>query len=324
MLGAGGDWLGLHARLTAAHGQGPDGLRAGLADLLDHHRSYASQVLLPAMLLHGHEDTADLRLMRGGVRGPSRVVRWAETLLSSGRGVRRMLEASRRWHADAARIRAAMPASTAMPDRWPRAWPTAVVHGVRVAEVTDREGLDAEGMRGADGHGDHGLAHCVGGYAAACLEGRSRVLSLRDAVDGTRLSTAEVCHDATGPHVAQHRGHRNATPPTRCMAALAAYVGDVADGRLNLDEAALAAVASSRPALTAAGYDFEAVGAWEAVRDAWDPHVPRHLRGVRSGDLARMMEGLASRKGPIWCPSPYRSPPAARAHDHDDHAGPHP
>ncbi len=276
MLGSKGDWPGYLRRLDSAHGRGEDGLQGAVEDLLDMREAYAAEVLGPALhATHGHAT--------GDVAGT-----YAPSLLQDGRRLCRILEASRRWHhgrhaiLDVVRRHAPKGARR----EWPRAWPTAASDGVRVVELTSVEELRAEGSKGIDRDGVPGLSHCVGGHADRCMSGHARVLSLRrdGEGEGSRLSTAEVAWSGGRASVIQHRASRNATPGVEAARALSAYVEAIGKGKLTVDEAALAPV-GGRGHGPDASYDHRAAGAWEEVRAAWDPFVPRRLRGASPDHL---------------------------------------
>ena len=54
------------------------------------------------------------------------------------------------------------------------------------------------------------MAHCVGGYAKACREGRVRVYSIRDPLTDERLATLALAPGASGWEVRELRGRANA------------------------------------------------------------------------------------------------------------------
>ncbi len=277
-----GDWTAFQARLTAAHGGESGRLAARLRDMADHHGSYARQVLEPAVALAKVD----------GVGLPPFVPRGAATrLLADGRRLCRQLDDSRRWHAAQARILGDLAAFAPVPDApraWPPAWPEWGDGDLLVRELTTAAELMDEGAAGTDIDGCEGLHHCVGGYAASCLAGSSRILSIRRVAGDApgRLSTVEV---ALRPHpkALQHLGRRNAAPPSAATSALAIYMGLVQAGDLPVDRGALHAVRGSGRMSVQAGYDFAAPGAWDRARDLWDPFVPRRLRGIGFGSLAR-------------------------------------
>ncbi len=295
LLDARGDWPWYLRRLCRAHGGPHTALAAALQDRRDVDMAYAAEVLGPAAALADE---------RGNAHWWGHV---AQALLGDGRRLCGQLEASRRWHAGRHAVMAVVTRhpNGAAPSAWPVAWPTVARAGITVAELTTRAALAAEGARGRDADGIRGLTHCVGGYVGACLSGRSRILSLR-APDGSRASTAEVTwdHGTRKPRVVQHRGLRNSVPPVEALRALEGYVEDVEAGRVMVDDEALAPLPGGDADDRRWPYDHLAPGAWQEVRDAWDPFVPRRLRGIAPEalvSLARMVD-VPSREG--WRPVP--------------------
>ncbi len=298
MLNARGDWGGLGRRLAAA--TGTEGLNGGLvrsvADVADMVRAYSNQVVVPAVALAGLPPLGHCAVTR------------SRNLILSGRTVCRILDSSRRWHAHAAAIAAALP-SAGTTDSWPAALPDLRRGAVTVTVLATRGDLIDEGTSGPDRHGVRGLSHCVGGYAGTCLRGERRVLSIRH-VDGcgsvTRLSTVEVAVECGRVRVHQHRGLRNSEPGQAAVDALAGYLSAFADGRLRCPAWLPVTRTGSDPASDHAGYDVRDPGAWEAVRDLWAPLVPGPLRGLGPRDLASLasLPGLdASDHG--WRRVPY-------------------
>jgi hypothetical protein len=135
-------------------------------------------------------------------------MRWA-----AGISLRRLLELSRRWHADA--VHAAPPPvdeSDAM--NWPAVLPEAMQFGDRtVVELTDSWQLAVEGRL---------MRHCVAMYDQACYRGHTVIVSLRTASGAVR-STAELrVLESGGMRVAveQHRSAENGAPDSACLRAL--------------------------------------------------------------------------------------------------------
>ncbi len=300
-LDAKGDWSRFATRLEAAHGLGPRGLARAVRDVDDMVRAYDRQVLAPALALASPLGPRIRVLDRYGPPDASR------GLLTAGRRMCRVLEASRRWHAAEDRIRAVAAAFPLpeVPDHWPRAWPTLRHGDVEVRELLTVWDLVAEGARGKDADGLQGLSHCVGGYAGSCLTGESRILALRRVGTGSlvRLSTAEVRvrHASHGLaiDVVQHRGHSNSTPPPEARSALERLVHEVSTGRMPLDLVAMGPVPGAYGPTGGAGYDHTAPGAWESVRAAWDPFVPRRLRGLAA---ERLGEAAGFHGDGLWKP----------------------
>lgn len=92
---------------------------------------------------------------------------------------------------------------------------------LHLVELTTAAQLAAEGIA---------LKHCVGTYAAACAQARSRILSVRDA-GGQPVSTIEVNDEG---RVVQHRGHRNGAPPREAIALQAEFEAALRSGRITL------------------------------------------------------------------------------------------
>ena len=315
-LHAGGDWAGLRRRLSAAAGlppsAGPAALAKAIVDVGDMARAFDAQVLGPARVIHGIRSARDGREVAGA-------------LLHDGRTLRRSLEMSARWHAAQPVMQAALAAlAGAAPASWPAAMPDWSWDGVDLVVLTDAEMLRAEGADAPDADGVPGLRHCVGTYAGSCLSGHSRIVSLRRATAaGTvRISTAQLRFSRNGLALLQHRGYANADPPREAHAALAAYASAIHDGRLAVDEAGLGPVPDGGLASGTAGYDIHGAGNWERVLALWGPHLPRHLRGVGSADMARLfgrpegaflsdmqdvMVDLGGR-GEHWQPIPFKLP----------------
>ncbi len=290
VLNAKGDWRALHGRLRAARGDGGihdrDATRRALKDVDDLVDAYDREVLVPAMRL-------------SGLVGPRRahVVR-ARNLLTHGRTLVRVLEASARWHARRHALAAALPPwapdlPDALPTTWPAGLPTATYGDVEVVPLTGAAQLVDEGATGADPQGVAGLSHCVGGYAARCLSGQARIVSLRSVSDGrrARLSTAEMVLLSGGVRPRQHRGTRNAAPPDEAHRALLSYVRDLGSGKLPLDREGWSPIEPGDDDLRDAGYDWRVPGSWVAVRDLWDPFVPRRLRGLPAAGLTALAQG---------------------------------
>ncbi len=302
MANAGGDWAGLGRRLTEAHGLGPGvyRLRQAMRDMEDMYGVHADQVLVPAMAATGEVRPYEFHARRV-----------ARNLIESGRGMRRILEVSRRWHGEAARMRARLPrprpgAAMQIPTAWPMAWPSARYGDVALVELTDRRALDAEGSPDLDQDGVRGLHHCVGGYGGQCLDGTSRILSVRDVSgDGiVRLSTVQVTWDAVkqAARIVQHRAWRNGPPCGAALDAVRAYLDDVVVGGIAVDAGALAPVPRPDMIASAAGYDWRDREA-RAGRPCHVGAVPARARCAacprpRSSRATTRRPGSSSRRAP--------------------------
>ncbi len=303
MLNAKGDWAAFDRRLQAAHGRtGATALKHALKDVGDMVLAFEEQVVRPA---------CDLVGMRVPAATPER--RNTFQTLFSGRSVCRILEGSRLWHDRQGVILAAMP-GTAPRGGWPAILPDADlrdVGGVVIRVLTTPAELADEGARGNDGDGLPGLWHCVGGHAGRCLDGTSRILSIRAVEDGAelRLSTAEVTWRRGVMTVSQHRGPCNAAPPVMAVMALRTYVDGMGHGTLRPTAPDLPrhdGAHASRAAPHRCGYDWRIPGAWETVRDAWRPHLPPGLRDVGSRALAEHARHLVGHGGRDWASDPVR------------------
>ncbi len=298
-----GDWVGLRRRLCRALGASEADLLQGggmamalanaMLGLTDFVAAFTDQVIRPAMALAGRQD------------GVNRAVWIGHAVLCEGRSTRRVLEQSTRWHDRQHAMRAALPVSPeAVARTWPAGLPDFDHGGVAIRVLRSEAELIAEGMEGPDGDGVDGLVHCVGGYTFACLQGRSRILSLTSVTDGAtrRLSTAEVgCGERLA--ILQHRGNRNGPPGPGAAAALARYMEALAGGALGVVNEDLAPVAGSSDVHQGAGYDFEVPGNWRGVAALWAGFLPRHLRGLDPVSFA-----VTLLHGDAW-----DSPPARRA-----------
>ncbi len=78
------------------------------------------------------------------------------------------------------------------------------------------------------------------------------------------------------------------------------YVALVTKGILSVDAEALGPVANPASVMHAAGYDWTAPGAWEAVRDLWRPHMPSGLHGATPIDVAALV-GVVEGVSDAWC-----------------------
>ncbi len=275
ILDARGDWQGLLARLDQAR-DGDTPLASAVRDVEDVVRAYATQVVGPALAIRGRERGVELSHV-------------ARDVLTRGRRIRRLIELSRRWHGSTL----ARTSSDLDPTGWPRAWPDWERDGIHVTELTDGLALVSEGVE---------LSHCVGGYGSTCRSGDGRILSVRNDA-GERLSTVQVRLGGDGPAVVQHRGRGNALPPFGARDAVAAYCRAVREGTLEVDAKALAPLQGR--SVGHYGYDHAVPGAWEAMRDAWAPYVPRAWRRVPvsafADVIARPGVGMGER---AWTPEP--------------------
>ncbi len=309
LLPAGGRWAWFLGRLRSAAGVVP--LDAAVQGLGDVARAFAGQVLGPAVALASEPADGHLPVPDDALE------QVAFALLFSGRSLPRMLEDGRRWHARQHRIAAGLDALTGGAGRsgWVASLPDLVRGDLTLRVLTDAASLTAEGHDGPDGVGVRGLAHCVGGYAARCRRGESRIASVsRRHPDGRveRLSTVEFVFGDGTPgttQVSQHRGPRNAAPPPGCVALVDGYLAGVLDGSLPSAPDGLAVPSDVAEGMDEAGYDWRVPGAWEAVVALWGPCLPRPLRGVGAASLGRLASSVPTDedRNRVWCPRPFGS-----------------
>ncbi len=282
-------------------------------DLVDPLAAYARQVLVPARCLAGclPRDEPWSTDLHDGMVGA------AAALLTSGRGLRRILEWSGRWHAHAHEtesLLSMLPGAVEVTPPWGAGIPDHARGDASIVVLTSPGALAAEGAAGPDEQGVQGLSHCVGGHVDRCLSGASRVASVRRRlVDGTtaRSSTVEFSFREGVAHVAQHRGARNARPPGDDVELVSDYLAGLRrDGAVAWGD--LAPQVRRADVAGVAGYAWWEPGGWEAVRDAWDPHVPPALRGLDAPTLWSWASGVA--RGPDACrwARARPAPPASR------------
>ncbi len=298
VLGGGGDWVGLEARLLAAAGTQVVGSAVdGVRDMVG---ALARQVLAPALSLAGVEarDATTTSL----------------AILGSGRTLARLLELSRAWHAAEARI-AAVAAGLPWPRgrrrAWPPAYPDLRMGGFEAVVLTDDAQLADEGRKGANADGSVGLSHCVGGYASECRKGECRILSIR-AVDAdgtrTRLSTVELVAGPRGAKARQHLGRGNGAPPAEAVAFLGRYLSAIEAGVLDVAKGDLAPRPEVDDPLLEAGYDYTVPGSWEQVRDAWAPLLPRPARAMSPQAFAGAASAFLQGGHGAWSPDAFGGP----------------
>ncbi len=298
LLRVGGRWGEWNARLSrmARHGPGddPQDVADAVGDAGDIAYALANQVLTPAHALASAG--------AGAGRPPLRTLhRTAFSLIFSGSSLPRILEVSRRWHGGLPAIEAALLAHPADDAGWGSGFPDHAEDGLDIRVLLDGRALAEESSRSG------GLDHCGATYVGECRKGRIRLASVgRIGHDGARerLSTVElVMGDDGSPTVAQHRGRRNGPPPRIAVAFVARYASLLADGTLRIAPGQLFPMPGARE--DASGYEFASPGAFEAVTAAWDPLLPRRLRGldhdgwVDAARTAHVADGKAR-----WSPTP--------------------
>ncbi len=295
-LGAKGRWAEFESRLLSASSDA--GLAASIGDMRDVASAFLVQLVEPALDVTGStlggDDASD--------------VASAHALLHSGRDLARMLAVSDAWH----RRVPALGSHVAGAPGWAAGLPDRQWGDVAVVILTTPSQLVAEGTAGPDADGIAGLSHCVAGYAPHCRQGTSRVASVRRVLpDGRfdRLSTVEFAVTRRGATVGQHRGRANAAPPPEARDAVDAYVATLGAGLIAVDGEAFAPVPWDDEALERAGYDWRVRGAWDAMRDAWRPFLPRSLRDATPAGLTRAWLAATASGTALWRRDPWRVPP---------------
>lgn len=298
-LGARGRWREWEGRVRAAAGRVAP--VEAMVDMIDPAGNLAREVLLPALELSGH------RCPEGPERLEAVLTAWS--LLYSGRTLPTCLALSRRLHETRAAVRARIRVAPGMPTGWPAGLPGMAVGDLSIRILTTSSGLVDEGAGGPDREGVAGLSHCVGDHAPECLEGASRIGSIRRvSASGTvRLSTVQFSVSGDGLGVVQHRGHGNADPPPEADALLDLYLRWVmGPSAPALDRSAFAPVPGIGAHRDGAGYDWSAPGEWERVAAAWSPSLPGPLRGLgRVAWAALAARAWRSRGKPGWAPEPW-------------------
>ncbi len=319
-LGAGRDWPAWLAKLGKAGG-GPHPLNA-VTDLDDAAIALAAQVVRPALALAGLDD-GDVPLHRK--------VAWAA--LYRGRGLRRCLEVSARWHVARTAIEArlcALPRAGEPPPRtggraralgdWPAGLPDARVGDLDVKVLVTGAALTDEGRPGPGLDGVEGLSHCVGGFAGECLDGTSRIVSIRRRGGNgsyTRLSTADLRLGDGFVRIVQHRGRGNANPPGEAVRALDLYVsGPGAEP----DLAAWTPV-PGRSRSVSSLYDPAVGDNMALAEEAWADFLPGQLVGIGFAGWAELaIEATSWPANPAWRPEQVQVPVSAMTHGPRDDA----
>ncbi len=301
----------IDATLAVAIGQ-------AVADVSDMAEAMRREIVAPALALgsgmgRGHAMTGQPR---------STATKACLAILCSGRGLPRILDMSRRWHASNGLIRRAVSnlsggeASTA---RWRPALPPHSAGDLSLVILDTLGALLDEGADHVDALDASGLSHCIGGYAHACLSGGTRIASIRRTLPGgayERLSTVEFSFAARGAnsngtclaHVEQHRGRRNAMPPPLAERFLRSYVRDVLSVA-SIPAADLTPIPERHDTAAEAGYAWWENGHWAAAERAWAPHLPPAARGLGPGRWASWIEALTAEEAKApWRPAPLRPP----------------
>lgn len=293
---AGGHWRRFVDRIYAAAGDGWDGAAR------NRHRDGSKGFCV------SFEAARDIRDMRDGfvndlgcailaragedgmcMTGAASIARKA---LFEGRGLVRILELSKRWHRRGLHVQEPQDMS------WDPALPTwsDPASGLVLVPLVTSEELAREGGAGVDPQGVLGLRHCVAGRWRRCIEGKSRIVSVRrEAGDGRfeRISTLEVRLDGGSVRVmSEHRGSGNRQPPVEAVEAVGRYMAEMEAGRIAIDRKSLQAAWYRRDPVTVAdicGYDWRDDSQMQKAIDAWAPYLQRRLRGLGPDDLVRAL-----------------------------------
>jgi hypothetical protein len=207
----------------------------------------------------------------------------------------RLAGASARWH-DERRLVIGV-GGLSDKARWPVPFdPVDLGDGWTVHALDGVAALRAEGAAEEDDGGMAGLAHCVGGYGAACMAGESIVLSIRhDAGSGpSRDSTAEL---VPGPgawriagrpyRLSQHRGRLNGAPSPEAERRLSKLSYLLVGGKVGVREEAL----DGRAPETVVG-DLRAEAL--ALLPAWRRVLPAPYSALDADGLLAALDGIES------------------------------
>ncbi len=289
-LASKGDWAGYPRRLSAI-GWEPGTSAVQVSTLIDDMaKAFAAQVIEPCVAATLGDDAppAILRCL-GHV---------ALDILASGVTLPGACNLASRWHglqgriaSDLLRLGGGRHAASRL--RWQAGLPDHDEGALRIKVITDALALGEEGSQALDREGVAGLSHCVGIYLDECLSGRSRVLSIRRRLpDGgyERSSTAQVSLQGRMPALLQHFGRSNRPPPREAARAMGAYMERLQDRSrpATWDEPPPV----RPPGRTAViGYDWRHPGNLAEAIAAWEPLLPRPLRGC----APEVWSGLALR-----------------------------
>ena len=215
-----------------------------------------------------------------------------------------VMEASRDWHKRQAGIQAAI-AGIGDDISWPALFEPFSHLGMVAVPITDALALREEGAAGPDRNGVFGMDHCVATRLPLLLAGTSHVVSIRRALpDGgyERLSTLEVSVARREWREVEHQARKNFLPGVDAQVMAFNLRDAFVEGRLRVDRECL------RPregyqigdvVLRMAGYDWRSARHVEGALRAWDPSLPRWMRGLTP---AQAYDALAARGllGPDW------------------------
>ncbi len=331
--GAGGKWAALRARVARAAAdtfppddldevqrkawrpvgdESPEGLRGAFRNALDMVRSFRDLVILPVAASDSRDDLP----LSPGARDLA--TQASARLLFEGRNLVSIMESQRNWHTKAAEVYQAReprpgddpeaedaPETLVADDGWaPLCDMWEAPNGVLVMPMTDPREIKREGKA---------LGHCVGSYTDRCRSGESHIVSFRrsDGFGGYRfLSTAEFITpplDSNKLEHRQHHGRKNGTPPADARAAFEWFVGEVAAGRIPLNRDGMMAYRSLRgrapdEITDVAGYDRKNLVVVARCAKAWEPWMPKRLRGLDVDALRELpeMQALVDEVAPTY------------------------
>ncbi len=206
--------------------------------------------------------------------------------------------ASRSWHAREQAIQANI-AGIGDDVRWPALFEPFAHMGMLAVPICDAVSLREEGAAGLDRQGVPGMDHCVATRLPLLLAGRSHVLSIRRVLPGggyERLSTFQVrVADDGGLVDEEHQARGNFLPGIDAQVMAFALKEAVEDGRLQFRPEAMARAAESPGkddvVAALAGYDWRDPAQVAGAILAWEPCLPRWMRGL---DPARAYDALVA------------------------------
>jgi hypothetical protein len=253
-------------------------------DLPDLREDIRTSLVLPLLSWAGGEES----------RSHDEAKALSQRLLFEGRGLPRIYEMSRVWHrAGGVRIAGREFGSGG----WVPVLPPAAHGGVRIAPLSTKSELAAEGSAGRDADGHRGLSHCVASRWSSCTTGNSRVMGVRDAATGERLSTFEIAFDPSmRPRMVEHRGFANGTPPDEAMDAVRAYMAGLEGGVIPFDPAPLAKARRSGRDVSLeqlCGYDWRDGDLIAEAIAAWAPYMARPYRDLDPRAFHESLTGRA-------------------------------
>jgi hypothetical protein len=277
LLGSGRDWIAREAAIGRLGEDAERHITLILGDAGDVVRSFAAWLSAIA-----------------GMAVPNSA---AFELLARHGSIARLVEASTTWHADH-HLSKGVPE---IPDSatWPMPFGTLDLgDGWTVVPLTNPRQLRDEGGHGPDADGLDGLAHCVGGYARACWEGRSLILSVRrDKGDGPRrVTTAELRPKADGffklgesrYELTQHSGLRNEHAPKGAIEAMGRLMDMLLRDRVAIDAGALVQRSHEPPTVPVRERALALTRAWRRV-------LPRSLAAMEPDDMVALVLRDATR-----------------------------